>query len=504
MLRAWLLMGASGICFLSFTWALRGHFRYEGRMPAGMRALSGTSLLAFCLYLLQLGTAQPTPVRAGVAAGLFVVSLSLFWWSIASTRRRRLAIAHAETDPHFIETSGPYRLVRHPFYLSYMLFWLGTACAAAWPQWLAALLLAAWYVRIALREERRFDASAHASGYTSYRRRTGMLLPGGLDTVRRSAAAVQMWWTGLTGSVELYSAVLNSQELKAEQSAILARTTFFFAILGLGSVSLFSFDFRAQFNGFMLLACGWITLSYVAWVGASISWIHSRDHDRFLVLSTYLVIGIGASWGLLVNLFSFVATDGQKGTLIGLIMALVSTPMLGVPVSVGLGFWVPIATFCTLAILYTLEPIHAGAVASFVGFLLFSLVGMLFLNKTILERSIGRINLQHQHRTLSIFLREYEQNASDWLWETDTEGRLHNISPRMSEVLGRSIEALQGRLMERLFAPARAQPDDTRDLSRLLQQKAAFRDLPVALDNNGEARWLSLTGHPVFRRVWRL
>ena len=501
MLRTWLLIGASGTCLVSFTWALRGHFQHPGRMPRAMQALSGCSLLAYCLQVWILATRRPLPAGSAVAGGLFLLSFALFWWSVATTRslvaERRLGIAHGASQPRFVEAGGPYRLVRHPFYLSYMMFWLGTACAAGGAQWLAAIALMAWYMQIARREERDFAGSPIAGLYASYRQRTGMLLPVGRGTMRRSAAAINSWWTGLTGSAELYSAVLTSQELKAEQAAILARTTFFFAILGLGSISLFGFDFRAQFNGFMLLAGGWIVLSYLAWVAASIAWLRSRDHDRFLAVSTYLVIGIGAAWGLLVNLFAAVATDDQKGTLIGLIMALVSTPMLGVPVSVGLGFWIPIAIFCAVAILYTLEPIHAGAVASFIGFLAFSLVGLLFLNKTILERSIGRINLQHQHRTLSVFLREYEQNASDWLWETDAEGRLHNISPRMSEVLGRGAAILQGRLIERLFDAA-AGPEDARELAVLLQQKAAFRDLPVTLERAGETRWLSLTGHPVF------
>ena len=320
--------------------------------------------------------------------------------------------------------------------------------------------------------------------------------------------AIRTLRTGMTGSVELHAAVLDSNQLKDEQSAILARAVFFFAVLGLGSVNLFMFDFRRQSDLFMLLAYGWIVLSYLGWGAAAIDWLRFHRNDRFIAISSYLVIGLGAAWGLLINLFSMAATPDQKGLLIGLIMALVSTPMLGVPAGVGLAFWFPIAVFCSLAMLYTLQPLHAVAAIFFVAFLAFSLAGLLFLNKIILERSIGRINLQHQHKALGIFLREYEQNASDWLWETDTHDRLHNITARMAQVFGRERNALEGLSIERLVkAPAGRSgpgssanllPDGDHALSVALQRKVAFRDLLMMLETAQGDRWLSLTGHPVF------
>ena len=57
------------------------------------------------------------------------------------------------------------------------------------------------------------------------------------------------------------------------------------------------------------------------------------------------------------------------------------------------------------------------------------------MNKTILERSIGRLNLQKEHETIRVFLREYEEVSSDWLWETDSEGNLRNVGTRMAEAL---------------------------------------------------------------------
>ena len=73
--------------------------------------------------------------------------------------------------------SGPYAYVRHPFYLSYIIFWIGTAMDAdAW-QSIPATGLTGWYGRIAYEEERRFRTTKMRLPYAAYCRKTGMFWP---------------------------------------------------------------------------------------------------------------------------------------------------------------------------------------------------------------------------------------------------------------------------------------------------------------------------------------
>jgi protein-S-isoprenylcysteine O-methyltransferase Ste14 len=189
MLRDWLLIAASVACLGSFGWALRGHFRRDGRMPLGMRLLSAASLISFCGYVWQLWQVHSRPGFTLLGLGLFAASFGMFWWSIASTRTDRPQLAYARAFPHVLQTSGPYRLVRHPFYASYIVFWLATALTAGDLQWLAAFALTTWYVLIARHEERRFDASPLEDAYNAYRERTGMLCPLPCAGRRRSSGA---------------------------------------------------------------------------------------------------------------------------------------------------------------------------------------------------------------------------------------------------------------------------------------------------------------------------
>ena len=147
-------------------------------MPKGMRLLSAVSLLSYLVYgglLFWRGYEATIATIAGLVG--FALSIILFWWTVSATRSHRLRLAYTDADPDTINTGGPYALVRHPFYLSYIIFWICTALVAGSWQWVPALALTLWYVRVARDEERRFRSSGLSHAYDRYRQRTGMLLP---------------------------------------------------------------------------------------------------------------------------------------------------------------------------------------------------------------------------------------------------------------------------------------------------------------------------------------
>jgi protein-S-isoprenylcysteine O-methyltransferase Ste14 len=86
-------------------------------------------------------------------------------------------VPEAPLCAHLVE-GGPYRLLRHPFYCSYLLAWTaGIAATGRW--WLipTVLVMLAIYVRAARMEEDKFTRSPLAAAYERYRSQTGMLLP---------------------------------------------------------------------------------------------------------------------------------------------------------------------------------------------------------------------------------------------------------------------------------------------------------------------------------------
>jgi protein-S-isoprenylcysteine O-methyltransferase Ste14 len=73
---------------------------------------------------------------------------------------------------------GPYRFVRHPIYLSYMLAF--GAVVIALPHWVSALMFIvsiAIFTHAAFTDERTLARSALAADYAAYRERAGMFWP---------------------------------------------------------------------------------------------------------------------------------------------------------------------------------------------------------------------------------------------------------------------------------------------------------------------------------------
>lgn len=161
----------------SFSWALRRHFRCSEGMPSGMRTLTAASSLAGLIFLVLVTKGDVGGLTALVFVAVSCASTALFWWAVRTTKHKPPQLAHSQSDPDSLHEDGPYAFVRHPFYLAYCLFWLGTAVAAGGLQWLIVALLVCWYFMIAKSEEARFFNTSLAASYTRYRRRTGMIVP---------------------------------------------------------------------------------------------------------------------------------------------------------------------------------------------------------------------------------------------------------------------------------------------------------------------------------------
>lgn len=119
---------------------------------------------------------------AADVVGMLVIVLAIAMMAATmATNRVPLALWHQDGDkntPKQIVTYGPYRWVRHPFYVSFILLSIGSALivrdaitAAAVP---LGLLSLDWTVR---NEERKLLDSTLGGEYGAYRARTGRFVP---------------------------------------------------------------------------------------------------------------------------------------------------------------------------------------------------------------------------------------------------------------------------------------------------------------------------------------
>ncbi|MEO9968382.1 MAG: EAL domain-containing protein [Hyphomonadaceae bacterium] len=110
------------------------------------------------------------------------------------------------------------------------------------------------------------------------------------------------------------------------------------------------------------------------------------------------------------------------------------------------------------------------------------------------EQLLGEAALIEQEQVISLLLRDFEETTSDWLWQTDEDGRLQGLQDGLQVNKAQYDIMQQGMELTELFHAC-----ESRDvLETSLKRRSAFRDLVMCVEaSDGEAWWL-LTGKPVF------
>jgi len=166
--------------FQWFTVAGAKTFRIPKLRDSGA-GLGGTAFLFGTLVVLWQGLYNGFDlIPAAFGAALSVLSVALYEWARRTIVGRRFAIALAEEVPEAVCEDGPYRYMRHPFYLSYVLATLGMLVATLNLVATAVFIFnSTVFTYMARDDERTLQASALSSDYDAYRQRVGflMLLP---------------------------------------------------------------------------------------------------------------------------------------------------------------------------------------------------------------------------------------------------------------------------------------------------------------------------------------
>ncbi len=169
------------LCFASFTWGTYCFFLTRGSdVPIWGKA---TRLCTVLLVTVQLMLFLPKEDGSNspsmyVAAGFYTASLLLFWSAVQANRERPLTHCFSQNEPEHIIMTGPYRLIRHPFYVSYLIAWTaGIFAADSTVILFGASLMLFLYWRAAYLEEEAFLNSKLRDTFIAYKATTGFFLP---------------------------------------------------------------------------------------------------------------------------------------------------------------------------------------------------------------------------------------------------------------------------------------------------------------------------------------
>lgn len=297
----------------------------------------------------------------------------------------------------------------------------------------------------------------------------------------------------------------NSQEMVVmrDQCNLLFLLCLLFPAAGLPNIMLNALAFEVAGSVPMLSMILIVTAIYAMIILEAFIWYRNRDNFRFLRNAAVLYVFQGVAWGSTIILFSMNGRPDQTGLLLGISAAVVSTPIISVPLTVALAFFIPDALLSIYAIVFVMPGQNFSTSASFISFTVYVMIGIVFNNIHFGGRSKARAALHREIQTVNIFLREYEEGSTDWLWQTDRYGRIEMAARRMAEATGVEVDALNGRLLSQFVTPIDDNTARTgeaiRDVAYFFHHRLAFREILVRYDGPAGQRLFRLTGHPVFR-----
>ncbi len=284
------------------------------------------------------------------------------------------------------------------------------------------------------------------------------------------------------------------------------------SFLGLSTIALLFADFQAS-PGASLRNIVIVTLSlgYLALLQRGYTWLKRVQPSRqeaktYIAAMARLLAVLGVLWSILLFLLMRDPTAGQIGLLYGIMVGCLATPVMVSPISCAISFWLPISLgICVV----TITSKNSDMFATIDALSFISLTGfcILYLNSRMNDRAIGAIRLEENSEVIKLLLRDFEESASDWLWETNAALELQPVSQRLAQVARRPAASITGPFPAALLGDVmRYEHRAGSAVDRLLHaiaERSPFRDLVVPVIVKGEERYWSLTGKPILDKFGR-
>ncbi len=141
----------------------------------------------------------------------------------------------------------------------------------------------------------------------------------------------------------------------------------------------------------------------------------------------------------------------------------------------------------------------AGATLLFVSLLM---LACLMRARSLVALRSGQLALAERDETVSLLLREFEENGADWLWETDAARRVVKASPRFAYACGLDPVTINGMSFLQVLAGPKWEQGNfaagLRDVAEKLKARDSFRDLRLPVIVEGEERWWEIAASPRF------
>ncbi len=280
------------------------------------------------------------------------------------------------------------------------------------------------------------------------------------------------------------------------------------------NVIVISYTYWTTANRWFL--CSWsllIMLASAVGVPAWLRWRNQRSFDKLSAFFTVRAIRNAVLLALLWALFPIVlfaeSSESQRLLLVSIVTGMICAG----------GF--ALATIPLAAIAYVIV-LTLGAAWAIQGqypaidLMLFTYALIVVAAVLATAKSFGaRLEAEHeaarQSELVGILLNDFEEGASDWLWETDEACKLKSVPHRIAEIISQQ-EATSASFVDILRSRASGQTAEecagVEMLVRCFQDRLAFRHVVIPIATQNDGRWWSLSARPLYDnhrrfRGWR-
>ncbi len=240
-----------------------------------------------------------------------------------------------------------------------------------------------------------------------------------------------------------------SERLLLDQATDFSYIISAIALLGLCTIALIVLDFtRSPSEPVRLIAFLGVSVGYLAILFNAHRWLRRPTANQqaakaYIATMARILAILGSYWSILLIIVVKQADPGQLNLLYGIMAGCLATPVMVAPAICAFAFWLPISIGICVAVITSHEA-DLFAVLDLLSFIGLTGFCIFYLNRRMNERAVGAIRLEENAEVIRLLLRDFEESASDWLWETNAQMTMQQVSQRLVQVARRPPESFLG------------------------------------------------------------
>ena len=208
---------------------------------------------------------------------------------------------------------------------------------------------------------------------------------------------------------------------------------------------------------------------------------------------------LGVLWAAFPPLFFEGAPADLQNLIIAILLAsagIGAFAMARIPSAAVIYAWLLLASLAIVAFrIGTSTGLAFGALSLGYGVLLSSMI--LAKHRSALQRAASDADFERRGEIISLLLKDFERESSDWLWETNAEGKLSYFSERFADLLGRETARLHGASLKQAAGVEGEHPAWS-SFAEAMAEHQPVRDLQLPLGIRQDANWWMVTAKPMF------